>query len=76
MSRQGDQPKSMAWRIIRRLESGQTQKVVADAVRMARLRNQFREKVFNVDLEKVVYVLPQQVYTVNRARRDRTAKVS
>ncbi|GFX66630.1 hypothetical protein TNCV_1427961 [Trichonephila clavipes] len=36
MSQQRDLPESMAWRVIGRLESGQTQRSVADAVRVAR----------------------------------------
>lgn len=48
MSRQRDLPESMAWRIIGRLESGQTQRSVADAVGVARsviarLWNRFQE---------------------------------
>ncbi|GFW24415.1 HTH_Tnp_Tc3_2 domain-containing protein [Trichonephila clavipes] len=36
MSQQRDLPESMAWRVIGRLESGQTQRGVADAVGVAR----------------------------------------
>ncbi|GFW53264.1 transposable element Tcb2 transposase [Trichonephila clavipes] len=36
MSQQRDSPESMAWRVIGRLESGQTQRNVADAVGVAR----------------------------------------
>ncbi|GFU82707.1 transposable element Tcb2 transposase [Trichonephila clavipes] len=36
MSQQSDLPESMAWRVIGRLESGQTQRRVADAVGVAR----------------------------------------
>ncbi|GFW03382.1 transposable element Tc1 transposase [Trichonephila clavipes] len=36
MSQQRDLPESMAWRVIGRLESGRTQRSVADAVRVAR----------------------------------------
>ncbi|GFS74061.1 HTH_Tnp_Tc3_2 domain-containing protein [Trichonephila clavipes] len=36
MSQQRDLPESMAWRVIGRLESGQTQRSVADAVGVAR----------------------------------------
>ncbi|GFV72459.1 HTH_Tnp_Tc3_2 domain-containing protein [Trichonephila clavipes] len=48
MSQQRDLPESMAWRFIGRLESGQTQRSVADAVGVARsvvarLWNRFRE---------------------------------
>lgn len=48
MSRQRDLPESMAWRIIGRLETGQTQRSVADAVGVARsviarLWNRFQE---------------------------------
>ncbi|GFX30460.1 transposable element Tcb2 transposase [Trichonephila clavipes] len=48
MSQQRDLPESMAWRVIGRLESGQTQRSVADAVGVARsvvarLRNRFQE---------------------------------
>ncbi|GFX89021.1 uncharacterized protein TNCV_2853211 [Trichonephila clavipes] len=48
MSQQRDLPESMAWRIIGRLESGQTQRSVADAVGVARsvvarLWNRFQE---------------------------------
>ncbi|GFX29090.1 uncharacterized protein TNCV_2072411 [Trichonephila clavipes] len=48
MSQQSDLPESMAWRVIGRLESGQTQRRVADAVGVARsvvarLWNQFQE---------------------------------
>ncbi|GFW10195.1 transposable element Tcb2 transposase [Trichonephila clavipes] len=49
MSQQRDLPESMAWRVIGRLESGQTQRSVADAVGVARsvvarLWNRFQEK--------------------------------
>ncbi|GFU92531.1 transposable element Tcb2 transposase [Trichonephila clavipes] len=48
MSQQRDLPESMAWRVIGRLESGQTQRSVADAVGVARsvvarLWNRFQE---------------------------------
>ncbi|GFV09921.1 hypothetical protein TNCV_2318511 [Trichonephila clavipes] len=52
MSQQRDLPESMAWRVIGRLESGQTQRSVADAVAdavgvarsvVARLWNRFQE---------------------------------
>ncbi|GFS56805.1 transposable element Tc1 transposase [Trichonephila clavipes] len=48
MSQQCDLPESMAWRVIGRLESGQTQRSVADAVGVARsvvgrLWNRFQE---------------------------------
>ncbi|GFV82000.1 HTH_Tnp_Tc3_2 domain-containing protein [Trichonephila clavipes] len=48
MSQQRDLPESMAWRVIDRLESGQTQRSVADAVGVARsvvarLWNRFQE---------------------------------
>ncbi|GFY23475.1 HTH_Tnp_Tc3_2 domain-containing protein [Trichonephila clavipes] len=48
MSQQSDLPESMAWRVIGRLESGQTQRSVADAVGVARsvvarLWNRFQE---------------------------------
>ncbi|GFV80632.1 HTH_Tnp_Tc3_2 domain-containing protein [Trichonephila clavipes] len=48
MSQQRDLPESMAWRVISRLESGQTQRSVADAVGVARsvvawLWNRFQE---------------------------------
>ncbi|GFS79143.1 HTH_Tnp_Tc3_2 domain-containing protein [Trichonephila clavipes] len=48
MSQQRNLPESMAWRVIGRLESGQTQCSVADAVRVARsvvarLWNPFQE---------------------------------
>ncbi|GFW23283.1 HTH_Tnp_Tc3_2 domain-containing protein [Trichonephila clavipes] len=48
MSQQLDLPESMAWRVIGRLESGQTQRSVADAIGVARsvvarLWNQFQE---------------------------------
>ncbi|GFT23667.1 transposable element Tcb2 transposase [Trichonephila clavipes] len=48
MSQQLDLQESMAWRVIGRLESGQTQRSVADAIGVARsvvarLRNQFQE---------------------------------
>ncbi|GFU42771.1 HTH_Tnp_Tc3_2 domain-containing protein [Trichonephila clavipes] len=48
MSQQRDLPESMAWRVIGRLESGQTQHSVADAVGVARsivarLWNRFQE---------------------------------
>ncbi|XP_071044216.1 uncharacterized protein [Parasteatoda tepidariorum] len=47
MSQQRDLPESIAWRIIGRLESGQTQRSVADAVGVrsvvARLWNRFQE---------------------------------
>ncbi|GFW27729.1 transposable element Tcb2 transposase [Trichonephila clavipes] len=47
MSQQSDLPESMAWRVIGRLESGQTQRSVADAVgvarSVARLWNRFQE---------------------------------
>ncbi|GFV51137.1 HTH_Tnp_Tc3_2 domain-containing protein [Trichonephila clavipes] len=48
MSQQRDLPESMAWRVIGRLESGQTQRSVADAVGLARsvvarLWNRFQE---------------------------------
>ncbi|GFX67769.1 HTH_Tnp_Tc3_2 domain-containing protein [Trichonephila clavipes] len=48
MSQQHDLPESMAWRVIGRLESGQTQRSVADAVGVARsvvarLWNRFQE---------------------------------
>ena len=36
MSQQRDLPESMAWRIIGRLESGQTQRNVAESVGVAR----------------------------------------
>ncbi|GFV21483.1 hypothetical protein TNCV_2184411 [Trichonephila clavipes] len=36
MSQQRDLPESLAWRVISRLESGQTQRSVADAVGVAR----------------------------------------
>ncbi|GFV18257.1 hypothetical protein TNCV_3219311 [Trichonephila clavipes] len=36
MSQQRDLPESMAWRVIGRLESGQTQSSVADAVGVAK----------------------------------------
>ncbi|GFX60001.1 HTH_Tnp_Tc3_2 domain-containing protein [Trichonephila clavipes] len=36
MSQQRDLPESMAWRVVGRLESGQTQRSVADAVGVAR----------------------------------------
>ncbi|GFV74383.1 hypothetical protein TNCV_5128251 [Trichonephila clavipes] len=36
MSQQRDLPESMAWRVIGRLEPGQTQRSVADAVGVAR----------------------------------------
>ncbi|GFW39049.1 HTH_Tnp_Tc3_2 domain-containing protein [Trichonephila clavipes] len=49
MSQQRYLPESMAWRVIGRLESGQTQRSVADAVGVARsvvarLWNRFQEK--------------------------------
>ncbi|GFS68896.1 hypothetical protein TNCV_4569471 [Trichonephila clavipes] len=48
MSQERDLPESMAWRVIVRLESGQTQRSVADAVGVARsvaarLWNRFQE---------------------------------
>ncbi|GFT43493.1 HTH_Tnp_Tc3_2 domain-containing protein [Trichonephila clavipes] len=48
MSQQRDLPESMAWCVIGRLESGQTQRSVADAVGVARsvvarLWNRFQE---------------------------------
>ncbi|GFX13956.1 HTH_Tnp_Tc3_2 domain-containing protein [Trichonephila clavipes] len=48
MSQQRELPESMAWRVIGRLESGQTQRSVADAVGVARsvvarLWNRFQE---------------------------------
>ncbi|GFU65098.1 HTH_Tnp_Tc3_2 domain-containing protein [Trichonephila clavipes] len=48
MSQQRNLPESMAWRVIRRLESGQTQRSVVDAVGVARsvvarLWNRFQE---------------------------------
>ncbi|GFT53039.1 transposable element Tcb2 transposase [Trichonephila clavipes] len=48
MSQQLDLPESMTWRVIGRLESGQTQRSVADAIEVARsvvarLWNQFQE---------------------------------
>ncbi|GFV59804.1 uncharacterized protein TNCV_957031 [Trichonephila clavipes] len=48
MSQQRDLPESMAWRVIGRLESGQTQRSIADAVGVtrsvvARLWNRFQE---------------------------------
>ncbi|GFT06955.1 HTH_Tnp_Tc3_2 domain-containing protein [Trichonephila clavipes] len=48
MSQQRDLPESMAWRVIGRLESGQTQRSVSDAVGVARsvvarLWNRFEE---------------------------------
>ncbi|GFY32232.1 transposable element Tc1 transposase [Trichonephila clavipes] len=44
MSQQRDLPESMAWRVIGRLESGQTQRSVADARSVvARLWNRFQE---------------------------------
>ncbi|GFX72301.1 HTH_Tnp_Tc3_2 domain-containing protein [Trichonephila clavipes] len=48
MSQQRDLPESMAWRVIGRLESGQTQRSVADAIGVARsvvarLWNRFQE---------------------------------
>jgi transposase len=48
MSQQRDLLESMAWRVISRLESGQTQRSVADAVGVARsvvarLWNRFKE---------------------------------
>ncbi|GFY07115.1 uncharacterized protein TNCV_4903571 [Trichonephila clavipes] len=47
MAQQRDLPESMAWRVIGRLESGQTQRSVADAVgvarSVARLWNRFQE---------------------------------
>ncbi|GFU93675.1 hypothetical protein TNCV_3497261 [Trichonephila clavipes] len=49
MSQQRDLPESMAWRVIGRLESGKTQRSVADAVVgvarsvVARLWNRFQE---------------------------------
>ncbi|GFX83820.1 hypothetical protein TNCV_350841 [Trichonephila clavipes] len=48
MSQQRDLPESMAWRVIGRLESGQTQRSVADVVGVARsvvarLWNRFQE---------------------------------
>ncbi|GFW27357.1 hypothetical protein TNCV_2832571 [Trichonephila clavipes] len=39
MSQQRDLPESMAWRVIGRLESGQTQRCVADAVGLRARRN-------------------------------------
>ncbi|GFX28538.1 hypothetical protein TNCV_1153471 [Trichonephila clavipes] len=49
VSTQRDLPESMAWRVIGRLESGQTQRSVADAVGVARsvvarLWDRFQEK--------------------------------
>ncbi|GFU72209.1 transposable element Tcb2 transposase [Trichonephila clavipes] len=41
MSQQRDLPESMAWRVIGRLESGQTQRSVADAVEVARNESRF-----------------------------------
>ncbi|GFV62903.1 transposable element Tcb2 transposase [Trichonephila clavipes] len=55
MSQQRDLPESMTWRVIGRLESGQTQRSVADAVGVARsvvarLWNRFKEQeMLNVD---------------------------
>ncbi|GFX50084.1 hypothetical protein TNCV_2375731 [Trichonephila clavipes] len=48
MSEQRDLPESMAWRVIGRLESGQTQRSVADTVGVARsvvarMWNRFKE---------------------------------
>ncbi|GFW44756.1 hypothetical protein TNCV_4483011 [Trichonephila clavipes] len=36
MSQQRDLPESMAWRVVGKLESGQTQRSVADAIGVAR----------------------------------------
>ncbi|GFW48786.1 hypothetical protein TNCV_4243661 [Trichonephila clavipes] len=55
MSQQLDLPESMAWRVIGRLESGQTQRSVADAVGVARsvvarLWNRFKkQEMLDVD---------------------------
>ncbi|GFS77208.1 hypothetical protein TNCV_3758041 [Trichonephila clavipes] len=64
MSQQRDLPESMAWRVIGRLESGQTQHSVADAVGVARsvvarLWNRFQEtEILDVDQGQVGHAAP------------------
>ncbi|GFX47460.1 hypothetical protein TNCV_618191 [Trichonephila clavipes] len=57
MSQKRDLPESMAWRVIGRLESGQTQRSVSDAVGVtrsvvARLWNRFHKKQEMLDVDQ------------------------
>ena len=56
----------MDWCIIGRLESVKAQRSVADAVRVAMQvvgLDSKKKCVFNVDKDKIVQVLPQQIMT-------------
>ncbi|GFU98214.1 hypothetical protein TNCV_2390871 [Trichonephila clavipes] len=70
MSQQRDLPESMAWRVIGRLESGQTQRGVGDAVGVARsvvarLWNRLQEtgKCYDVDQGQVAHAPLHQLMT-------------
>ncbi|GFT26910.1 hypothetical protein TNCV_4674781 [Trichonephila clavipes] len=69
MSQQGNLPESMAWRVIGRLESGQTQCSVADTVGVARsvvarLWNPFKkQEMLDVDRGQVGHAPLHQLMT-------------
>ncbi|GFT67224.1 hypothetical protein TNCV_783671 [Trichonephila clavipes] len=76
MSQQRDLPESMAWRVIGRLESGQTQRGVADAVGVARsvvarLWNRLQKQEM-LDVDQRATTSTDDRYIQITARRNRT----